>query len=116
MMALLQVCQWQLAVQPLDMRCGMDSMVARVVEAFGQAQVHVAYVFTNARRTRIKVLVNDGFGLWLCTRRLNSGGFVWPQGKDNCPHPGPIELGPQQWQALTLGLNWQQVNRSITVV
>jgi transposase len=112
MKALLQVCQWQLAVQPLDMRSGMDSLVARVVEVFGQAQVHVAYVFTNARRTRMKVLVNDGFGLWLCTRRLNCGGFVWPGSKST----GPIELGPQQWQALTLGLNWQQVNRSITVV
>lgn len=112
MRALLQVYQWQLAVQPLDMRCGMDSLVARVIAVFGQAQVHVAYVFTNARRTRMKVLVNDGFGLWLCTRRLNCRGFVWPDSRAI----GPIELGPEQWQALTLGLNWQQVNRSITLV
>ena len=30
----------------------------------------------NRRANRIKVLVHDGFGLWLCARRLHQGGFV----------------------------------------
>lgn len=112
MMALIAVEQWHLAVAPLDMRCGMDTMLARVIQAFGQAQVHVAYVFANASKNRIKVLVNDGFGLWLCARRLERGGFVWPNPIDGAL----VQLDAQQWQALTLGLNWRQVNRSISVV
>jgi transposase len=27
----------------------------------------------------MKVLVHDGFGVWLCARRLHRGGFVWGQ-------------------------------------
>lgn len=111
-MPLVSVQQWQLAVAPLDMRCGMNTVVARVIQAFGQAQVHVAYGFANARRTRMKVLVNDGFGLWLCARRLERGGFVWPMQTDG----SMLQLSHEQWQALTLGLNWRQVNRSISVV
>ena len=52
-----------LAVEPLDLRIGMESALARVVGVFGAAQPHHAYLFTNRRVNRIKVLVHDGFGL-----------------------------------------------------
>lgn len=29
----------------------------------------------------MKVLVYDGFGIWLATRRLNKGRFVWTDGQ-----------------------------------
>ena len=43
------------------------------------AQAHHAYVFANRRADRLKVLVYDGAGLWLCTRPLQEGGFAWPR-------------------------------------
>ena len=65
-----------LAVEPLDMRAGTESALARVVKVFSAAHPHHAYLFANRRANRIKVLVHDGFGIWLSARRLHRGKFV----------------------------------------
>ena len=54
-----------LCTEPMDMRAGTDSALARVVATFGAAHPHHAYVFANRRADRLKVLVYDGAGLWL---------------------------------------------------
>jgi transposase len=69
-----------LATEPLDMRAGTDSALARVVKVFGAAHPHTAYLFANRRANRMKVLVHDGIGIWLAARRLHQGHFVWPNG------------------------------------
>ena len=69
-----------LAVAPLDMRAGMDTALARVITVFGSAQPHHAYLFANRRANRMKVLVHDGIGIWLASRRLHQGRFSWPTG------------------------------------
>lgn len=94
-----------LATAPLDMRAGPDKALGRVVEVFGAARLHHAYLFANQRGTRMKVLVHDGQGLWLLSRRLHQGRFVWPHGGVT-PH---IELNAAQWQALIMGLPWQRL-------
>ncbi|MEN1743130.1 IS66 family insertion sequence element accessory protein TnpB, partial [Pseudomonas aeruginosa] len=66
-----------LATEPLDMRAGTETALARVVQVFGAAQPHCAYLFTNKRANRMKVLVHDGFGIWLAARRLNRGRLAW---------------------------------------
>ncbi len=87
-----------LAVEPLDMRAGTQTALARVVKVFGQAQAHHAYIFANRRANRIKVLVHDGFGIWLCARRLHQGGFTWaPSASGNT-----LYLTPEQVQALVV--------------
>ena len=103
-----------LAVQPIDMRAGSDRLLANVVRVFGAAQAHHGYVFANARATRIKVLVHDGFGVWCAARRLNIGGFVWP--REGTLQGGPLTLTPEQFNALVLGLPWQRLEqmKSIT--
>ena len=52
-----------LAVEPLDMRAGTESALARVVTVFGEARPHHAYLFANRRANRMKVLVHDGIGI-----------------------------------------------------
>ncbi|EXW15221.1 putative transposase, partial [Acinetobacter baumannii 25766_5] len=44
--------------------------MAQVVRAFGYIKPHCAYLFCNKRGHRMKVLVHDGLGIWLCARRL----------------------------------------------
>lgn len=41
-----------LAVEPLDMRAGTETALARVVRVFGEARPHHAYLFANARANR----------------------------------------------------------------
>ena len=105
-----------LATEPLDMRAGMDTALARVIAVFGSAQPHHAYLFANKRATRIKVLVHDGIGVWLAARRLHRGKFVWatPGGRGDAHWP----LQTEQLQALVLGLPWQRLgsNGAITMV
>ncbi len=96
-----------LAVQPLDMRAGTESALARVVAVFGAARPHHAYLFANRRANRMKVLVHDGVGVWLAARRLNSGKFVWPREGDVT-----VTLTRAQFDALALGLPWQCIGEA----
>ena len=87
-----------LAVAPIDMRAGTDTVLARVVSVFGCAHPHHAYVITNRRANRIKVLVHDGLGIWLCARRLHQGRFVWPKDQTSMQ----ISLTRSQFDPLNL--------------
>lgn len=88
---------------PLDMRAGTDTILARILVVFGEARPYHAYLFANQRGTRMKLLVHDGIGIWLASRRLDQGRFVWPRQE-------PIaQLTRPQFDALVLGLPWQRV-------
>ena len=102
-----------LAVEPLDMRSGTEAALARVVNVFGAARPHHAYLFANRRANRMKVLVHDGIGVWLAARRLNSGRFVWPKDASTT-----LPLTRVQLDALVLGLPWQRIGEAgiITVL
>lgn len=102
-----------LSTEPLDMRAGTETALARVVSVFGAARPHHAYLFANRRANRMKVLVHDGIGVWLAARRLNSGKFVWPRDAANT-----ASLSRAQFDALVLGLPWQRLGNGgvITVV
>ena len=67
-----------IAVEPLDMGPGVDMALARVVSVFGAGRSHHAYLFLNRRANQLKVPVHDGFGFWLCARRVQRRHFVRP--------------------------------------
>lgn len=66
-----------LATEPMDMRAGTETALARVIAVLGVARPHCAYLFAHRRATRMKVLVHDRIGVWLAARRLNQGKFHW---------------------------------------
>jgi len=108
---LIRIEEVWLAVAPLDMRAGTDTALARVISTFGHARAHHAYLFANKRTNRIKVLVHDGFGMWLCARRLHRGGFIWAQS-----HLGTtLSITAEQLDALVVGLPWQQISDLQTI-
>lgn len=98
---------WYLATTPIDLRCGVDRLLVTVQVLTGNAVPGDAYVFRNRSGTRIKVLVADATGVWLCTRRLNSGRFVWPRtGAVVC------QVSEQQFAWLSAGVDWQRLSAS----
>jgi transposase len=94
-----------LAVQPVDMRLGIDGLSLRVQQALGKAPCDgSAYAFRNKRSNRIKMLVWDGTGVWLSQRRLHRGSVVWPQGQE-----AVCTLSLAQWQWLISGVDWHRL-------
>jgi len=94
-----------LAVEPVDMRLGADGLSLHVQQALRAAPCDgSAYLFRNKRGNRIKLLVWDGNGVWLCQRRLHRGHFVWPK-----PGEARFSLTFEQWQWLVAGVDWQRL-------
>ena len=84
---------------------------SREGEHVGEARSHHADLFMNRRANRLKVLVHDGFGLWLCARRLQQGHFIRPS-----THLGTrFELSMSQLQALAVGLPWERLNEHANI-
>ncbi len=94
-----------MASEPMDMRAGMETALARVVRVFGSAKPHHAYLFANRRANRMKVLVHDGMGLWLCARRLHQGHFIWAQAHS----AAQVSMSLEQLRALVIGLPWHRI-------
>ena len=111
---MIRVEQIWLSKEPLDMRAGPETCLNRVVQVFSSAKPHHAYVFMNKRANRMKILVHDGFGLWLASRRLHQGRFspakIWQDKR--------IELCTEQLNALVVGLPWYQLgaDKSIAIL
>jgi transposase len=62
-----------LALDPVDMRTGVDGLSLHVQQALGRAPCDgTAYVFSNRRRTRLKVVSWDGTGGLCCINQLSA--------------------------------------------
>ena len=97
-----------MSTAPCDMRSGMDTLMNQIIAVFGAAQAHNAYLFANRGSNRMKVIVHDGFGVWLCSRRLHKGSFNWGKAIDLGPG---ISLSTEQLNALIVGLPWQRLEQ-----
>lgn len=93
------------ATRPVDFRRGMDGL-ARAVKEDLKADPYsgVIYVFRAKRADRIKLLYWDGSGLVLYTKRLEQGGFRWPQITE-----GVMRLTAVQLSALLAGMEWTRM-------
>ena len=93
-------------VDPVDMRGGIDGLSLRVQNLLGRTPCDgAAYAFRNRRGTRLKLLIWDGTGVWLCHRRLHRGHFIWPTADTSS-----VTLSARQWSWLVTGVEWQRLD------
>ena len=98
-----------LAVGVTDMRKGFEGLFGLVRDRLQCEPLsgHV-FLFCNGRHNRLKLLVFDGSGLWVCAKRLEKGCFRWPQAGD--VH-GKVVLSHEELALLLGGIDLAQTQR-----
>lgn len=93
-----------LARAATDMRRGIDTLTSMVLgELGGDPRSGDCFVFVGRDRRRLKVLVWDEGGYWLCAKRLDAGTFALPPVDDastTC-----VTLSPARMHLLLAGID-----------
>jgi len=64
--------------QFVDFRKGIDGLAAICRSKLGADPLSGAFfIFRNRSCSSIRILIYDGQGFWLCTKRLSQGKFHW---------------------------------------
>lgn len=96
-----------LAVEPVDMRKSFDGLFAAASQQLGEDPLCGAlFVFSNRRRSLLKILFWDGSGLWVLAKRLEKGGFSWPRGAD--ARGGKLRLRAEALSMLLGGIDLKE--------
>ena len=96
----LKVC---LAAQPADLRRSFEGLALLVRGALKEDErSSQIFVFTNRRRDRVRLLYWDGTGLWLMTKKLETGSFAWPKVPDGA---AKIQLRAEAFEMLLSGID-----------
>jgi len=87
-----------LAVEPIDFRNGIDGLAGICQKKLESDPYNGSmFIFRNKRGKTIKILLYDGQGFWMFSKRLSKGSFKWwPCTKGE----GTIKLSVPQLQLL----------------
>lgn len=98
-----------LAVGATDMRKNFEGLYGLVRDHLlcDPTSGHV-FLFCNAQRNRLKLMVFDGSGLWVCAKRLERGRFTWPQAGDA---QGKVILSHEELTMLLSGIDLAHTQR-----
>src|SRR5258708_18220969 len=92
-----------LATGYTDMRKGFPSLALQVQEILQRDPLsrHL-FCFRGRRRDLLKVILHDGQGACLVTKRLERGRFLWPSAAS-----GVVTISPAQLGYLLSGIDWR---------
>lgn len=98
-----------LATGATDMRKGFNGLYGLVRDRLqcDPLSGHL-FLFSNAQRNRLKLLVWDGTGLWICSKRLEEGRFHWPESRDG---QDKIVMSHEELALLLGGIDLGQTKR-----
>ena len=92
------------ALDPCDMRKSFNGLSSQVRNHLKEDPASgAAFLFTNRRRSMIKILYWDGSGMWVVAKRLEKGTFKWPRSSD--AKEGKISIHPTALSMLTDGID-----------
>ena len=97
-----------IATEAVDMRKGFEGLHGLVRDHLGEDPLsgHL-FLFTNKTKTRLKALVWDGSGLWVCAKRLEKGCFRWPEADS----VRSVTMRAEELAMLVNGLDWKQTQQ-----
>lgn len=92
------------ATGAFDMRKGFNGLEGLIRERLEcePSSGHI-FLFSNARRNRLKLVFFDGSGLWVCSRRMEGGTLHWPVAEG-----GKVQLSREQFALLIGGIDLAQ--------
>jgi len=95
-----------LAPGATDMRKGFNGLYGLVRDQLlcDPLSGHL-FLFSNAQRNRLKILVWDTTGLWVCAKKLERGRFQWPKPGDA---QAKIVLSHEEFAMLLGGIDLAQ--------
>lgn len=89
----------------VDMRKSYDTLAAVVLNQLSADPMNGdAYIFVGRDRRRLKLLVWDGDGFWICMKRLERGAFPLPRPALPDTSSETICMESDTWKALTTGI------------
>lgn len=92
------------ALEACDLRKSFNGLYTLVSERLKEEPRQGAlFVFSNRRRTRLKILYWDGTGLWVMIKRLEEGTFAWPKAAGS--GAVKLRLAPEALAMLTDGID-----------
>jgi len=69
-----------LRIEPIDFRKGIDALIGLCRKCTQNPYDGTVFAFRNRRGTSVKLLIYDGTGFWLATKRFSQGKLkYWPQ-------------------------------------
>ena len=75
--------QLHLRVEPIDFRKGIDALVGLCRQQIASPYSGTIFAFRNKSGIAVKLLVYDGTGFWLCSKRFSKGTLrYWPTSCD----------------------------------
>jgi transposase len=93
-----------LARSATDMRRGIDTLASMIIGELGDdPRSGDCFVFVGRDKRRLKILVWDEGGYWLCAKRLDAGTFAVPALED--PLSVRVLISPTRMHLLLAGID-----------
>jgi len=104
-----------LAIHAVDFRKGMDGLIGLCRQKLGEnPMLGTLFVFTNRRRTALKMLIYDGNGFYLILKRFSQGKLQWwPDGTQPCHELAARELAVLLWNGNPQKTSWAPLWRPV---
>ena len=105
-----------LAVNAVDFRKGIDGLIGLCRQQLGEnPMLGTLFVFSNRRRTALKLLIYDGQGFYLILKRFSHGRLRWwPDGTQPCHELAARELTILLWNGHPQQAAWAPLWRPLS--